>query len=149
MNNSVFLDDAFDSGWTCIHTEVELKHSFLNNGAGLTVQVENSGENASLIYEKILPEMVGTRFFFMKVEGNLTSEVHGSIRVSYNDNNETILIYPDPSGKNVMLSSSEYVWMYSDLDGEKVPEKIDLVIQSDSGSSPGAYYVQIDLIAFA
>jgi len=147
LNNSVWSDDTFDSGWALVSTEVELKHNFLNNGTGLTIQIENSGENASLVYEKVLPEIVGTRFFFLKVKGNLTSEVRGSIMINHKDSNETIMVYPDPNGKNVMLSSSEYVWMYSDLDVNKVPEKISLVVQSDNGSLTGAYYVQIDLIA--
>jgi len=145
LNNSVWLDDTFDSGWKRVHTEVELKHSFLNDGTGLTIRIENSGENASLVYEKVLPEIVGTQFF-LKVKGNLTSEVHGSIRTYYTDNSETIMVYPDPNGKNVMLSSSQYVLMYFNLDRNKVLKAVRLEIESSGGSHSGAYYVQIDLI---
>jgi hypothetical protein len=147
LNNSVWLDNTFDSGWTHVNTEVELKHSFLTDGTGLTIQIENSGENASLAYEKVLPEIVGARFFFMKVKGNFTSGVSGSFKVYYKDNSETSMTYPDPNGKNVMLTSSEYVWMYFDLDGKKVPEKIRLEVQSNNNSLPAAYYIQINLIA--
>jgi len=123
-----------------------MNHTFVTDGSSLTIQVENTGIYALVVYEKEMPPINGTQFF-LSVKGNMTMQVRGSIEIYYKDKSGAGIVFPDYTNTTVILNPSKYVWMYSELDKDKVLDKIRLVVESDAGSEVGTYFFQIDVVS--